>query len=217
MLDMFTDLFDTIHNEYQEWPSQLLFNLYSLIPKVSGGTRPIAKTPLFYRIWCICRSSIIKAWSRDTCPEWEHAAEGKSAFGSAALHQWANEVAIVSNLHSGALLWDIEKFFDTLSYDDVRLSAQSLGYPGLDLELALRMHAAPRLLAVGGATSSALVPARGILQGCMHSFYLSRSVTHKPIARLVKEQREERFVSPTITSRYVDDLVQWSIGLKHNI
>ena len=79
------------------------------------------------------------------------------------------------------------------------------------------MHAAPRLLAVGGATSSALVPARGILQGCMHSFYLSRSVTHKPIARLVKEQREERFVSPTITSSYVDDLVQWSIGLKHNI
>ena len=200
-----------------DWPPQILFNLFSLIAKMMGGTRPIAKTPILYRLWCIARSPVIKEWSRSTCPEWEHAAEGKNAFGSAAIHQWANELAIVTGLDAGALLWDIHNFFDSINYEDVQRAASSLNYPSSDLKLALHLHRSPRLLSVGGATSCALIPNRGILQGCMHSMYLARSVTYHPVRRVGREQRAEAFVSPTTTSTYVDDVVQWAIGKTRNI
>ena len=51
----------------------------------------------------------------------------------------------------------------------------------------------------------------------MHSMYLARVVVSKPVQRIQREQVEEGFSTPTITSTYVDDITQWAIGKRHNI
>ena len=195
------------------WPPQIRFNALALTPKSSGtGTRPIAKTPMLYRMWCVQRADTVKQWSRDTCPEWEYAAEGKSALDAATLQQAYNDVALASNLQTGGILWDLEKFFDSIDHDDIRIAADRLNYPAADLKLALNLHSAPRFLTLSGAQSCLIHPIKGILQGCMHSVYLARMVNHRPISRIHQEQIDYKVKAPTRTKTFVDDIVQMAIG-----
>ena len=110
MIYPFVSVLNLSHH-FSCWPPQIRFNALALTPKTSGtGTRPIAKTPMLYRLWCVQRSPVIKDWSRQTCPEWEYAAEGKSALDAATLQQAYNEVALASGLDTGGVLWDLEIF-----------------------------------------------------------------------------------------------------------
>ena len=203
------------------WPAQMLFNLGSLIAKVSGdGQRPISKTPMLYRIWCILRGERVKTWGKENCPAWDTASPGKSAETEACARLWLMEVAQLSGNEAAALLWDMEKFFDTISPSEVRRAAVSRGYPTTELKLALAMHRAPRLLQMIGVCASAILPGRSILQGCFHSGFFARLTTWAPVQRCVSDLEAERVANKTTaqvkTSTFVDDVAQVSIGkLKH--
>ena len=69
IIENFCHLLNMVH-AYGAWPPQLQLNLFSLIPKDTGGSRPIAKTPIMYRLWCCLRSSVVKQWAVSTCPTW---------------------------------------------------------------------------------------------------------------------------------------------------
>ena len=211
ILAPFASLYNLIHHN-GVWPPQLLLNLFSLIAKQAGGSRAIAKTPIFYRIWCILRSPVIKQWARDTCPEWDYAAAGKNALTAAATHQWVNELAHASGQVAASTLWDIMKYFDSINWNDVKRVADQLGYPQKDLKLALAMHAAPRILHMAGADSMVMLPTRSILQGCFHSFFIARMVMHFPVARIYREQKDEGYRKPATTHTFVDDVSQFNIG-----
>ena len=198
VVEPFVDILNSIHH-IGLWPPQLLLNLFSLIPKSLGGSRAIAKTPIFYRLWCLMRSEVIRDWSRETCPDWEYAAAGRNCLSAAATHQWVNELAHASGNVSAALLWDIWKYFDSINYEDVTRVASKLQYPTSDLKLALQMHAAPRILQMSGISSMAMKPFRSILQGCFHSGFIARMITHFPVERIYKEQRDEGFRRPATT------------------
>ena len=211
VLAPFASLYNVIHHN-GVWPPQLLLNLFALIPKLTSGSRAIAKTPIFYRIWCILRSPAIKQWARDTCPDWDYAAAGRNALTAAATHQWVNELAHASQQIAASTLWDIMKYFDSIDWDDVNRVAVQLDYPQKDLKLALAMHAAPRILHMAGADSMVMLPTRSILQGCFHSFFIARMVMHFPILRIYREQREEGYRRPATTHTFVDDVSQFNIG-----
>ena len=196
----------------QIWPPQLLLNLFSLIPKAISGSRAIAKTPIFYRLWCILRSAVVKQWAADTCPAWEYASAGRSALDAATTHQWVNELAHVSGNTAAAILWDIQQYFDSIQWHDIRRVARLLGYPPVDLNLAMAMHAAPRVLCMAGASSMAMVPSRSVLQGCFHSKFLASMITYYPVDRIHREQREDGHRRPAITHTFVDDVSQFNIG-----
>ena len=216
VVEPFVDILNSIHH-IGLWPPQLLLNLFSLIPKSLGGSRAIAKTPIFYRLWCLMRSEVIRDWSRETCPDWEYAAAGRNCLSAAATHQWVNELAHASGNVSAALLWDIWKYFDSINYEDVTRVASKLQYPTSDLKLALQMHAAPRILQMSGISSMAMKPFRSILQGCFHSGFIARMITHFPVERIYKEQRDEGFRRPATTHTFVDDVSQFNLGTARTV
>ena len=188
------------------WPCQLLLNLMALIPKQTGGRRPVAKTPMLYRLFCIVRQPLVKEWAIANSFEWDFATAGKSALYSAAMRCWTNEMAILSGRHTSSLLWDIKQFFDNISPEMVLAEGIRMGYPLLDLIMGLQMHMAPRLLIVSGVASSLVLPLLSILAGCLHSVNFAKILMHTPISRAVKDGNGAR------TTTFVDDVAQVAIG-----
>ena len=188
------------------WPIQLMANLISLIPKQQGGERPIAKTPMIYRIWCLARSPAVKSWANDNVSDYDYAAAGRSAVHSAALRSWMNELAVLSGRHVGSLLWDIEKFFDSLQPRLIIQRGLEMGYPIIDLILAMSMHMAPRFMVLSGCISAPILPNVSILAGCMHSVYFARLEMSEPLGAIVRR------VSSVKSYSLVDDVAQTAIG-----
>ena len=202
---------------FMHWPIQVILNLGSLIPKPhSHGQRPISKTPFLYRIWCILRNGIIKQWDATNTPSWDTASPGHSAETAAGSRLWLMELAHLSGNAAAALLWDLDKFFDTINLHDVRRIAVDFGYPRRELALALSMHRAPRLLQMAGISSCAILPLLSILQGCTHSSRFAKLVTWRPIERAGKDVQDIRDVDRSLarvsSSTFVDDVAQLAIG-----
>ena len=204
------------------WPIQLLLNLGSLIAKPSGdGQRPISKTPMFYRIWNIIRSAKLREWGAAHCPGWDTASPGKSAETEACARLWLMEVASLSENEAAALLWDLEKFYDTISPEEVRRAAVRHDYPLTELKLALAMHKAPRILQMIGVSASVILPGRSILQGCFHSFFFARLLLWAPMQRCISDLSDLRSVDKTVAqvnnSTFVDDVAQLCIGKSKHV
>ena len=219
VLNNFSTLLTKIHNTLR-WPIQLMINLTSLLPKPTQGTRPIAKTPVLYRLWCVVRSYTIKEWSTNHTPPWDTATPGNSAEISAGVRQWANEVAAAAGISAAGLYLDIEKFFDTIDIGDVVTAALEHGYPLADLHLALAVHMAPRILQLVSTASSLIRPLRGILQGCMHSRQFAKLVLWKPMQKVYSELSVAPL--PPDCARlncetYVDDVTLTALGKRRMV
>ena len=193
------------------WPIQLLLNLVSLLPKQQGGERPIAKTPILYRLWNVIRAGGVKCWSNNVVGDFDFAASGRSALFSGASRCLANELATLSGQQVASLLWDLAKFFDTIPPEEVVRKGLDLGYPPIDLVMAVSMHIAPRMMVLSGVASAIIVPLCSILAGCMHSVNFARMVMFDPISAIVR--REPRVQ----TSTFVDDVSQISMGTLHKV
>ena len=204
------------------WPIQMLMNLGSLIPKQSGeGQRPISKTPFLYRVWCILRRDKLRDWGSANCPHWDTATPGRSAETEACARLWLMEAASLAGKEAAALLWDLEKFFDTISPDEVRRVAADRCYPPTELKLALSMHRAPRVLQMLGISAAAIIPSRSILQGCFHSNYFARLVIWSPMKRCEKDLDDLREVDKSVArvnaNTFVDDVAQLCLGTRKQV
>ena len=207
ILDGFALVVDTAQKVLQ-WPTQMLLNLMSLIQKPSGGERSVAKTPFLYRMWNVFSTPTLKEWSKQTAKPWDFATAGRSALQSAAHRAWANEVAAFSGKEIAALLWDIEKFFDSISPQQVLEEGINMAYPATELLLGLSMHLAPRCLGLGKITSNVIFPTKSILAGCSHSKNFARMVMDPSIAKVASVR-----APPALrVSTFVDDVAQIAIG-----
>ena len=205
---------DTVASAYTLllWPVQIMLNVMALIPKNGGGERSIAKTPLLYRLFNVWRTPALREWGNDTVKSWDFASKGNSALISGALRAWANEVAAITGQSVATILWDIEKFFDSLSARDVYAAALRMGYPPSELILALSMHLAPRCLLLNGVASCIILPSRSIIAGCSHSNYFARMPMEVPIERMLAEAPGPRPSPALRVSTFVDDVAQSSRG-----
>ena len=188
------------------WPLQLLINLMALIPKPQGGERPIAKTPMLYRLFNVMKSLGVKDWSRSTTKSFDYAAAGKSAVYSGAARCLLNELATLSDKEAAALLWDMDKFFDRISPTLVAQRGLHDGYPIEDLALALSMHIAPRVLSLGPYMSSLIFPTVSILAGCSHSVDFAKLIMYPVVDAPLTAAPKTR------TYSFVDDVSQAAIG-----
>ena len=188
------------------WPIQVLLNLVSLIPKPLGGERPISKTPMLYRLWSVTRAEGVKSWAAANVGEYDFAAAGRSALYSSSARCLTNEIAVLSGQHTASLLWDMEKFFDSIPPQLVVEQGLRLGYPVVDLVLAVAMHIAPRIMVLSRTASPLIFPLLSILAGCMHSINFARLVMEKPVVAVVRRVPDVR------TSTFVDDVAQIAIG-----
>ena len=119
------------------WPAQLLLNFMAMLAKASGGERCIAKTSMLYRLWTRSRRGIVAAWEAAHAQEFDAARSGSSAYLAAALRAFFLEVGRALGFKVTALLWDLEKFVDTVDLELLVRRAFLESYPPLDLCMGL--------------------------------------------------------------------------------
>ena len=191
-----------------QWPVQMLLNLMALIPKTAGGERPIAKTPLLYRLSNVWSMPVLREWGEANVAEFDYATRGRSALTSASLRAWSNEVASIAGQESLSVLWDLDKFYDSIDPQDVMCTAVDAAYPPSQLVMALSMHMAPRCLLLNGIASQIIFPNKSIIAGCSHSNFFARLPLQKPIRRMAAEAPQPKLKIAT----FVDDVAQISRG-----
>ena len=109
------------------------------------------------------------------------------------------------------ILWDLEKFYDTLNPAVMAKIALSLQYPVIPLYLGLLVHRAARVIRLQGCFSDFVVPKISILAGCKQSVAWTRCFLYDTLEELHRRYR------PATVSSWVDDLSQRQSGNRQHV
>ncbi len=136
------------------WPDDLHEALIHLIPKVTGGRRPIGVLASLLRLWERARRPVIRAW-RDTCTrDYQWMARGRGANRAVWAQTVLEEAARQRGLASAAVLIDLVKAFEQVILARVWASGVRLGFPTIVLRLAMEICCARRRLVYRKACST---------------------------------------------------------------
>ena len=110
-----------------------------------------------------------------------------------------------ANLHGKTviqLLWDVEKFFDSIALPGLVRACEKHGFPTDVLVQVLALHSGPRVLSHGGACAEPLLDvSRSILAGCISSTRLARASLRDALLESIDE-------GGATTGAHVDDINQ---------
>ena len=84
----------------------------------------------------------------------------------------------------GGVLWDFEKFFDTIDLHVLVKEAAEVGFPVSDMLMALQVHVGDRLLQRKRVFSESIAPVNSILAGCIYSVAFTRVLDRKSLEGL---------------------------------
>ena len=150
------------------WPSQVAAVAMPLIPKPSGGHRPIGLMSGIYRLWAKARRPEAEKWERAN-PRAFFAAEGGNGPADTIWRQAARqEAGGADGLEGGATMTDMESFYELMDRDRLVHEAEAMGFPRALLKPALSAYAGPRLITMHGRTARELPGerySRGLLIG----------------------------------------------------
>ena len=195
------------------WPSWFTVLYMAMLPKPDGGTRCVAKSLMQYRMWGCIRKPLRLRWEASEVEEWDLCRPGRSALDAAFERSLDCEVAVRTGQHCGAILWDFEKFFDTVPVDILLNNALAAGFPVIDLILGLSMHGGVRYLQAMGCLSAACKPFRSILAGCMLAISFTKALFKHPLGKLHTACQKDKVKQ----SIYVDDFGQHVVGTLHEV
>ena len=98
------------------WPWQIMLNLVCMLPKGADDERPIALISTLYRIWAKARKRCLTNWERVRSGVWDAAIAGSSALRAAILRALADEQDILEGRITASILWDLQKFYDSIRF-----------------------------------------------------------------------------------------------------
>ena len=127
-------------------PCTFLATLVVLIPKPAGGHRPIGLLSLIYSLWVKARRGYQREWDADNAGFWDAAVAGSSALRAALMRRLSDEVAHELQRPAASVLWDIEKFYDSVVLSRLIASAEELLYPLPLLCVGVQVHMGPRYI-----------------------------------------------------------------------
>ena len=100
---------------------------------------------MLYRLWTKIRRLYIIQWEISHQGPWDAAVKGSSALRAACLTLFCDEVAAYDGQYVARMLWDMEKFYDSINICKLIERALELGFPAVCLALGLM------ILELGGA------------------------------------------------------------------
>jgi hypothetical protein len=103
-----------------------------------------------------------------------HGRERLLSSPSSTARQASQEVGGALGLATGQILYDIEKFYDSVDLSVVVRVGYNVQYPLLQLALGILMHQAPRRIITEAGVSDLLWPKRSLIAGCSQAVDLSR-------------------------------------------
>ena len=147
------------------WPTVITDVLIALLPKSSGGLRPIGIFPTLIRVWFRLRAPVIRAWERAHERPYFFAGCGKGADVALWLQAAHLESAALAKRASAASLVDLVKAFERVSHVALLDAALRWDYPIWILRLSLAAYRLARRISINGILSGALLALRGITAG----------------------------------------------------
>ena len=182
-------------------PSQMLDTFIALLPKTSGGSRPIGLFPTLYRVWSKARSHLAKQWERAHTQGIGFAASrNASATDVVWRHSFLAESARNTGEHFCCILWDLKKCYETINHKMLLDAAAYHGYPISLLRMSLGAYQAPRRLLMHGLVSRQIVPRRGIVAAS------SFATTELRLYLLALVQRHNAVHNLVRINIYIDDI-----------
>ena len=183
------------------WPTQIATVLIPLLPKKTGGRRPIGIFPSFIRLWFRLRSPIVRAWERSHARSFFYAGAGAGADVASWIQASLLENAAAARLASAASLIDLVKAFERVPHQQLVAEGLHWDYPMWILRLTIAAYRLGRRISIGGIVSGMIFALRGITAG---------SVTATTELRLLLLRALDGLVaaSPVPLQVYVDDIFQ---------
>ena len=148
-----------------EWPSLVANSLVHLIPKPTGGMRPIGLMAtlvrLFERVWRLD----IQRWRAACGDPSNYMIGGKSAADAVWVQSVRDEASKELGTVSASVLLDLIKAFECVRLDVVWAAALKTGFPMAVLRLALRAYCHARRLVYKGIVGDPILSTNAILAG----------------------------------------------------
>ena len=188
------------------WPTAMLENLVALLHKSEVADRPITLTQSLYRLWGRVRKCQVTSWTRAGAGHWDAAVSGSSPLRAALMRQVKLEIATAQQIPWAEILWDINKFYDSVNLGVVAEVGFKQDYPLINLFLGLQMAAAPRRIKTDVCVSEVLKPTVSLIAGCWQAVDFSRLALWDVLEHLHAQYR------PLDLGSWVDDLGHTEIG-----
>ena len=147
-------------------PLQVQRLLIFLIPKATGGRRPIMLAPALYRWWARARRPLAEAWDADHDHPFFAASKGRTAIDP--VYRRAVKAEVVGNQGKWVItgLWGISKFFERIAHALLVRMAIRSGAPLRALRVCLGMYRAVRYLTIAPYVAAPVRATIGVAAGC---------------------------------------------------
>ena len=147
-------------------PSQLLASFVALLPKQTGGLRPVVWAQSIFRVWSRARLDLVKRWEREHTHHLPFGAQANRAPTDIVWrHAFKVERAQVDGGHFACILWDLQKCYEMICHHKLAAAAVKHSYPLAVLRICLCNYRSPRCILYRGLVSRPIHAERGILAG----------------------------------------------------
>ena len=147
------------------WPSQTALSLIHLIPKATGGRRPIGVLNALIRLWERVRKESVDEWRRTCSRDYDWMSPGRGAERSVWAQALYEEAAAAKGLATASIYIDLVKAFEQVILSQVWHRGRVHGMPVKILALSLEACAFTRRLTYKGAVSEPAETYTAILAG----------------------------------------------------
>ena len=147
-------------------PGQLRQLVVPLLEKASGGFRPIGVFPALYRVWMKLRRRECQAWEVRQDQSFFAMGKGRCTTDPVWRQAVLAEAATSQDQQAAVILWDLVKFYESISHLKLWRAAKATGFPLAVLRLNLFAYRIGRHVALSGMTSKACFPRKGVVAGC---------------------------------------------------
>ena len=148
-----------------EWPSLVANSLIHLIPKPSGGRRPIGVMATLVRLYERIRRGLVCEWRAKRAETCNYMTGGRSAVDAVWTQSVRDEAAQETGIVSASSLLDLIKAFECVRLDVVWESGRRLGFPLAVLRLSLKAYCKARRLIYRGIVGEQIFTKNAILAG----------------------------------------------------
>ncbi len=189
------------------WPRQVALIVASLLPKASGGHRPIGIAPAVYRLWSKARRAEADEWEARHPRAFFSACRGNGPVDTMWRLAARQEARCAEGEVAATISEDVQSFFETVDRARLVTEARALGFPIPVLKAALAAYSAARVVTMNGRISREVYPEVGVVAGCS----LAMALTKLYCIRAFDEVTEQ--IPPAVKlDTFVDDLTLSATG-----
>ena len=119
------------------WTAAVADVLMHLMPKPTGGRRPIAVSATVVRLWERVRKPVIREWAARNQKDYDWAARDRSVEATTWTQSLYDEAATQEGLTSPAVFFDLTKAFEMIKLEDVWYVGRRAKFPENILRLVM--------------------------------------------------------------------------------